>query len=37
MIFERIWRKTKWGIIEAECRGWFLFGIVPLYIKIIER
>ncbi len=37
MIIEKIWRRTKYGVVEAEYRGWFLFGIIPLYVKVIKR
>ena len=36
MLVEKIWRKSTYGMIEAEYRGWFLLGIIPLYIKIIK-
>jgi hypothetical protein len=31
MIVEKIWNDYKWETIRY--RGWFLFGIVPLFIK----
>lgn len=38
MIVEKIWiKKGSYGVIKAEYRGWFLFGIIPLYIKKYER
>lgn len=33
MIVEKIWvKKGHYGVIKSEYRGWFLFGIIPLYI-----
>lgn len=35
MIIEKQWNKVGcFGIIEKAYRGWFLFGIIPLYIKV---
>lgn len=33
MIVEKNWKKFKYGKI-AVYRGWYLFGFIPLYIKI---
>lgn len=38
MIVEKTWtKKGSYGVILTECRGWFLFGIIPLYIRVDER
>lgn len=40
MIIEKMWttEKYKYGflIVSKTWRGWFLFGIIPLYIKMIS-
>ena len=37
MIVYRLWtRREKGGLVVIYCQGWFLFGIIPLYIKEIE-
>jgi hypothetical protein len=33
MIVKRVWFKYHGYIKEKYCEGWFLFGIVPLYIR----
>ena len=33
MIIKRVWYKYHRGIRYKYCEGWFLFGIIPLYIK----
>lgn len=38
MVIERTWfKKGSYGVVLKECKGWFLFGIIPLYIKEINR
>lgn len=35
MLVERTWtKKGSYGVVLKEYRGWFLFGIIPLYIKV---
>ncbi len=37
MIEYREWmERTKGGLVNFECEGWFLFGIIPLYVKKIR-
>lgn len=36
MIIEKQWSKKCCGIVEKTYRGWFLFGIIPLYIKVVN-
>ena len=33
MIVKRVWFKYKDYRRYKYCEGWFLFGIIPLYIK----
>ena len=33
MIVKRVWFKNKNYMRYKYCEGWFLFGIIPLYIK----
>lgn len=33
MIVKKVWFKYKNYIQYKYCEGWFLFGIIPLYIK----
>lgn len=33
MIVKRVWFKYHGYIKEKYCEGWFLFGIIPLYIR----
>ena len=36
MLVERIWdKKGAYGVVLSEYKGWFLFGLIPLYIKEI--
>lgn len=35
MIVKRMWDKKK-GHIVYVWEGWFLFGILPLYIRVIN-
>jgi hypothetical protein len=35
MIIERFWDRRRGGRIK-DYRGWFLFGIIPLYIKATD-
>lgn len=38
MLVERIWdKKGAYGVVLSEYKGWFLFGLIPLYIKEIKR
>lgn len=38
MLVKKRWKKVKeYGVIIAEYEGWFLFGIIPLYIKVEKR
>ena len=33
MIIKRVWYKNKNHFRYKYCEGWFLFGIIPLYIR----
>ena len=34
MIVYKSWQEyNSIGRLEAECSGWYLFGIIPLYIR----
>jgi len=34
MIIHKLWKKrSNGGCTVTYCEGWFLFGIIPLYIK----
>lgn len=33
MLVKKMWTKKEFGFIVADYEGWFLFGIIPLYIK----
>ena len=33
MLVKKIWTKSSYGVVIASYEGWFLFGIIPLYIK----
>ena len=35
MIVKRMWGKQKGNIVYV-WEGWFLFGILPLYIRVIN-
>lgn len=37
MLVKKTWSKSNYGVILADYEGWFLFGIIPLYIKIEKR
>lgn len=38
MLIKKIWsKKGSYGVILADCEGWFIFGIIPLYVKVIKR
>lgn len=37
MLVKKIWSKGAYGIISATYEGWFLFGFIPLYIKVCKR
>ena len=38
MLVKKIWsKKGNYGVILADYEGWFLFGFVPLYIKVEKR
>lgn len=30
-------RKVKYHLLNTEWEGWFLFGIIPLYIRSLSR
>ena len=35
MLVKKTWKKTgSYGVVHAEYEGWFLFGIIPLYVKV---
>ena len=37
MLIKRNWTKYNTsGNVMAIYRGWFLFGIIPLYIKVVK-
>lgn len=37
MLVEKVWSElTSYGAVDTEYRGWFLFGLIPLYIKMVE-
>ena len=33
MIVKKEWKVECFGGAEVECVGWYLFGIIPLYVK----
>ena len=33
MIIKKEWTVRSFGVVEMECVGWYLFGIIPLYVK----
>lgn len=33
MLVEKMWQKVRYGKVVEKNRGWFLFGIITLYIK----
>lgn len=33
MLVKKTWTKSSYGVVVASYEGWFLFGIIPLYIK----
>ena len=33
MLRKKTWIKSRHGVVIASYEGWFLFGIIPLYIK----
>ena len=33
MIVKKVWYKYRHYVRYKYCEGWFLFGIIPLYIK----
>jgi hypothetical protein len=33
MIIFKNWRVKKYEVTIKECEGWFLFGLIPLYVK----
>jgi len=37
MIVYRFWTKTKYGKVLKIYEGWFLFGALPLYLKILQK
>ena len=38
MIIKKTWcKKGTYGRILKEYEGWFLFGIIPLYVKVTKR
>ncbi|WP_257303420.1 hypothetical protein [Geothrix campi] len=36
MIVYRNWQKKTGGAVGNLCEGWFLFGILPLYIRSLN-
>lgn len=32
MIVKKIWTKGYYGVITDRYTGWYLFGIIPLYV-----
>lgn len=37
MLVEKVWVKQGvYGAVLSECKGWFLFGLIPLYVKEIK-
>jgi hypothetical protein len=37
MIVYKQWKETRFGgITVAECEGWFLLGVIPLYIRKVK-
>jgi len=36
IIYKRWLKRSKGGLKREVCEGWFLFGIMPLYIKCID-
>jgi len=37
MIVHRMWtRRENGGLTIVYCEGWYLFGIIPLYLKEIR-
>ena len=37
MLVKKTWMKKEFGVVVAVYEGWFLFGIIPLYIKEYKR
>ena len=38
MLVKKTWsKKGSYGVILAYYEGWFLFGFIPLYIKVEKR
>ncbi len=36
MLVYRQWTVAYAGRIRQRCEGWYLFGVLPLYVKKIE-
>jgi len=36
MIIEKIWTEKKYGMSTYACRGFYLFGFIPLYVRYME-
>lgn len=35
MLVRKIYQTKKFGIPEKAIDGWFLFGFIPVYVKIV--
>jgi hypothetical protein len=37
IVYKRWIERHPSGMVKAQCDGWFLFGIIPIYVRRIGR
>lgn len=37
MIVYKRWNKETYGRVREVCDGWFLFGLIPLYLRKVKQ
>jgi hypothetical protein len=37
IVYKRWEKRLKGGLIVERWEGWFLFGLIPLYLKRVDR